>query len=59
MSDKKTKRAPQDAKFIGFKEDDEIEYWTKKFGVTRERLAKAIGRVGPSTEAVERHLRGR
>jgi hypothetical protein len=59
MSDEKTKRASQDAEFIGFEEDDEIEYWTKKFGVTRERLAKAIGRVGPFTEAVERHLRGR
>jgi uncharacterized protein DUF3606 len=59
MSDEKTKRVLQDAKFIGIEEDDEIEYWTKKFGVTRERLAKAIGRVGPSTGAVERYLRSR
>jgi hypothetical protein len=55
----KTKAAPQGAKFIGFEEDDEIEYWTRKFGVTRERLAKAIGRVGPSAGAVERYLGGR
>jgi hypothetical protein len=59
MSDEKTKRASQDGKFISFEEDDDIEYWTKKFGVTGERLAKAIGRVGPTAEAVERYLRGR
>jgi hypothetical protein len=59
MSDKKTKPAPQDAKFISFEEDDVISYWTEKFGVTREHLGKAIGRVGPSAEAVERYLKRR
>jgi hypothetical protein len=57
MSDDKTKRAPQDANFIDFEEDDEIEYWTNKFGVTRAHLARAVGRVGRSTEAVEKYLK--
>src|SRR4029077_15045198 len=57
MSDDKTKRAPQDANFIDFEEDDEIEYWTNKFDVTRAHLARAVGRVGRSAEAVEKYLK--
>jgi hypothetical protein len=59
MSDEKTKRAPQDAKFIGFEEDDEIEYWTGKFSVTRAHLARAraVGRVGRFAEAAVGRLR--
>jgi hypothetical protein len=57
MSDDKTKLAPRDAKFISFEEDDEIEYWAKKFGVTRTHLARAVGRVGRSAEAVEKYLK--
>jgi hypothetical protein len=52
-----TKRAPQNTKFISFEEEDEIEYWTERFGVTREHLARAIGRVGSSAEAVGRYLK--
>jgi uncharacterized protein DUF3606 len=48
---------PTDAKFISFDGDDEIEYWTEKFGVTRAHLARAVGRVGRSAEAVGRYLK--
>jgi CRISPR/Cas system CSM-associated protein Csm2 small subunit len=57
MSDIKTKRVPQDAKSISFEKDDEIEYWTEKFGVARYVLASAVGRVGRDAEAVERYLK--
>ena len=59
MSDVKPMRSLTAAKFISFGGDDEIEYWTERFGVTRERLAKAIERVGPSVEAVGRYLKRR
>jgi hypothetical protein len=57
MADDKTKRAPKDAKFINSQEDDEIDYWTQKFGVSRDHLARALARVGRSAEAVEKYLK--
>ena len=53
MTDDKTKRRPQDANLISLTEDYEVEYWTEKFGVTKERLAEAVKRVGHLAAAVE------
>ncbi len=53
MTDDETKRRPQDANLISLTEDYEVEYWTEKFGVTRERLAEAVKRVGHLAAAVE------
>ena len=53
MTDDETKRRPQDANLISPTEDYEVEYWTEKFGVTRERLAEAVKRVGHLAAAVE------
>ena len=39
-------------------EDYEVQYWTGKFGVTRDRLQQAVDTVGNSADAVERHLQG-
>jgi hypothetical protein len=58
MADDKTKRAPQDEKLINLTEEYDVEYWTERFGVTRERLATAVRRVGNSALAVERYFRG-
>jgi hypothetical protein len=58
MVDDKTKRAPQDAKLISLTEDYEVEHWTERFGVTRERLAAAVRRVGNSAQNVERYFKG-
>ncbi|MGN6817856.1 MAG: DUF3606 domain-containing protein [Sphingomonas sp.] len=57
MSDNKTLRAPQDSSRIAMGEDYEVEYWTQKFGVSRDRLQQAVNAVGNSAEAVERYLR--
>jgi len=38
-------------------EDYEVDYWTSKFGVSREALQRAVDAVGNSADAVERHLR--
>ena len=59
MTDDKTKRAPQDAKRISLEEDYEVEYWSRKFGVTRQGLADAVKAVGPSAELVGEHLKRR
>jgi hypothetical protein len=56
MVDDKTKRAPQDTKLISLEEEYEIDYWTERFGVSRDRLATAVRRVGHSAAAVEKYL---
>ena len=57
MSDDKNQRAPQDASRVAMGEDYEVQYWTNRFGVSRERLQQAVNAVGNGVDAVERHLR--
>jgi hypothetical protein len=57
MVDDKTMRAPQDAKLISLTEDYEVAYWTKKFGVRKERLVEAVNAVGDSAEKVGEYLK--
>jgi hypothetical protein len=57
MSDDKTLRAPQDASRIAMGEDYEVEYWTRKFGVSSDRLQAAVDAVGNGADAVEGHLK--
>lgn len=51
MADDKTKRA-KDRYRIDVQEDHELRYWTKKFGVTKERLEAAVRKVGTHAEDV-------
>ena len=57
MTDDTNNRGPQDRSRIAMGEDYEVEYWTGKFGVSRDRLRQAVDAVGNSADAVERHLR--
>ncbi len=57
MADDKTLRSPQDSSRIALGEDYEVEYWTKKFGVARDELEKAVKAVGNGAEAVEEYLK--
>jgi Protein of unknown function (DUF3606) len=58
MADDKTKRAPEDAKLISLNDEYEVEYWTRKFGVTTERLVRAVHKVGNSVGASARSSSG-
>lgn len=58
MSDDTSLRAPQDASRIALTEDYEVRYWTQKFGVSEEKLRKAVEEVGHSADRVEHHLSG-
>lgn len=51
MADDKTKRA-RDRHRIDVHEDYELRYWTKKFGVTKQRLEAAVRKVGAHAEDV-------
>src|SRR5260370_42014908 len=57
MTDDKTRTVPQDAKVISLTEDDEIEYWRNRFGVSDDGLAEAVHRVGLSVAVIEAHLK--
>jgi hypothetical protein len=37
-------------------EEHEVRYWTQELGVSKERLASIIARVGDSADAVRREL---
>ena len=56
MPDDKTKRGPQDRAKINVQEKYEMDYWSRKFGVTPDGLRNAVKRVGRSAAAVEREL---
>jgi hypothetical protein len=56
MSDDTSLRAPQDASRISLEEDYEVRYWTKKWGVSREKLEEAVQQVGQSASAVAIYL---
>lgn len=56
MSDDKTKRGDADRSRISLSEDQEVRYWTERFGVSKEQLAVAINKVGNSADAVRQVL---
>ncbi|PJK00494.1 DUF3606 domain-containing protein [Lysobacteraceae bacterium NML91-0213] len=56
MADDKKQTGSPDRDRINMSEDYEVQYWTKALGVTRERLQEAVDAVGPTADAVRRHL---
>lgn len=56
MSDDLSKRRPQDATKVNVNESWELDYWSKKFDVTKERLKEAVKAVGTSASAVQKYL---
>jgi hypothetical protein len=49
-------RGPQDRSKINMQEDYEVKYWAKELGVSREKLQKAVDKVGNSAAAVRKEL---
>jgi hypothetical protein len=56
MADDKSKRVPQDASRINLHERYEVDYWTRRFGVSESKLEAAVMIVGSSAKAVEDYL---
>ena len=56
MADDKTKTGSPDSDLINTSENYEVEYWSKKFGVSPEELKSAVKAVGNSASAVRKHL---
>jgi len=54
MADDLKNRGAQDRARISLNEDHEVRYWTKELGVSKERLASVIARVGNSARGPAR-----
>jgi len=55
--DNKLKTGGPDKDLINTSEIYELQYWSKKFGVTLEQLKSAVRAVGNSANAVEKRLK--
>ncbi|WP_183574147.1 DUF3606 domain-containing protein [Mucilaginibacter sp. X5P1] len=55
MDDDEYAHSPE-KELINMKENYEVEYWTKKLGVSREQLQEAVDAVGSSAEEVKKYL---
>jgi hypothetical protein len=56
MADRLAVKGQQDRCHIVMNTDEEVRYWTRHLGVTREALQKAIEKVGNSAAAVRKEL---
>ena len=55
MADDKTKVA-QDRRRIDVHQDYELDYWSNKFGVSKDELKAAVQKVGSMSDDVAREL---
>jgi 3-oxoacyl-[acyl-carrier-protein] synthase III len=56
MSDDLINRGQPDRSKINMHEDYEVKYWTKHFGISKEKLAEVVDKVGNSAAAVQKEL---
>ena len=56
MSDDKTNTGNPDRQRISLSEDYEVRDWAEKFGVSEDRLRKAVEKVGNQADDVRREL---
>ncbi|ACU07692.1 hypothetical protein FIC_01244 [Flavobacteriaceae bacterium 3519-10] len=57
MADNKNKSGEPDRSLINTSERYEMDYWTKKLGVSDEELKRAVKAVGNSAEKVAVYLK--
>jgi uncharacterized protein DUF3606 len=56
VADDLRNRGNQDRSRVNINEKWEVEYWTKKWGVTRAQLVAAVKEVGVSVAALAKKL---
>ncbi len=57
MADDLKNRGEPDRSRISLKEVHEVQYWSRKFGISAEQLQQAVKAAGPQAADVERHLK--
>ncbi len=56
MSDKSQNKQP-DSQIAGTEADQELEYWTKEFGISKDELKAAVKAGKTPAEAVEEYIK--
>lgn len=56
MSDDKSNTGPRDANRVSMSEDYEVQYWTNRFNVSREKLEEAVREVGNGVDEIAEYL---
>ena len=56
MSDNLKIKEPADGNKVNIHEPYELNYWCKKWGVSKDRLVAAVKAVGTNKNAVAQHL---
>ncbi len=59
MSDNKQKIGNPDRQRVNMSEKYEVENWTRKFGVSREELQKAVDKVGNESKDLEEFFKSK
>ncbi|MFP9097731.1 DUF3606 domain-containing protein [Flavobacterium sp. RHBU_24] len=60
MSDNKSKTGSPDRDRISTSEDYEVQYWSEKFGVSRQELIDAVNASGSNNpDRVEKYLKSK
>ena len=57
MADDLKNRGEPDHSRINLHEVHEVQYWSRKFGISAEQLQKAVKAAGPQATDVEQHLK--
>jgi hypothetical protein len=52
------KREPRDNSRVNVNDDAELDYWTRRFDVSEQRLKAAVQKVGVIIDDVARELKG-
>ena len=56
MADDLTKREPQDKFKINIHEEYELNWWSHRFDVSKQKIKDAVAAVGVQTKDVAKHL---
>lgn len=59
MADNLKDRGAQDRARINLNESWEVQYWSKKFGISADELRTAVEAAGPMSADVQRWLEGK
>ena len=57
MADDLKNRGEPDRSRISLTEVHEVQYWSRKFGISAQDLQRAVKAAGPQAVDVERHLK--
>lgn len=56
MADNLKETGKPDDSRINVDQDHELNYWSKKFGISRDELRTAVQAAGPMVKDVQKHL---